>query len=94
MGTFAKWLLGSRKAEGKCCLGLFDLCRAPPPHSAAVEAGVGSCTVGSRFLCPLPIVLGTDATLSLPPSLFPLASLCPHLLTGARAHPLRKTRLW
>lgn len=25
VGTSAKWLLGSRKAEGKCCLRLFDL---------------------------------------------------------------------
>lgn len=51
-GTFAKWLLGSRKAKGKCCLGLFDLYQSPPPHSATVEVGGG----GYRVKVTLPLL--------------------------------------
>lgn len=58
-GTFAKWLLGSRKAKGKCCLGLFDLYQSPPPHSATVEVGGGGYRVKvTLLLLCFPLSLG------------------------------------
>lgn len=71
VGTSAKWLLGSRKTEGKCCLKLFDLGGGAP--APAVEGGVWAAGSRPHFLCPLPIVSGTDVTLS--PSIPPPPSL-------------------
>lgn len=50
-GTFAKWLLGSRKAKGKCCLVLFDLYQSPHPTQLPWKLGVGGAESRSRFLC-------------------------------------------
>lgn len=77
LGTFAKWLLGSRKAEGKCCLRLFDLWRGWGTCSCCGRWG-GGCGFQARL--PLPAAhclwdIYDSPSLSL--------SLCPSLSSPA-----------
>lgn len=89
-GTSAKWLLGSRKAEGKCCLRLFDLWRGGGTRSCRGRWG-GGC--GLQATLPLPAAHCLwDRWDCLPLCPSPSVPLCPHLLTG-QGCPLRSTRL-
>lgn len=52
-GPCAKWLLGRRKVDGKCCPGLFGLCRLPHPlgrRGSGRRAGAASGAASSAPL--------------------------------------------
>lgn len=64
-GPFAKWLLGFRKAEGKCCLGPVTPARLPDPLGYC-GSRAGGAESGPGFLCAAPIVSGRARSPSAP----------------------------